>query len=101
MANNFKTKFEQDQKLMTQIKTKQETNIDKTAKENKRIKDLQSSSFFGFWQKLLLLFLGMVTFVFMMAFIWFIPNKISSTRKSSSYIGRFIQYIGKGAYNII
>lgn len=49
MANNFKTKFQEDQKLMKDIETKQETNIVKTEKENKRITALQSSSFFGFW----------------------------------------------------
>lgn len=101
MANNFKTKFEQDQKLMNKIETKQETNIDKTEKEHKRITQLQSSSFFGFWQKLLLLFLGMVTFVFMLGFIWLWPTKIKYTRKTNSYIGKAIQSIGRGAYNII
>ena len=101
MANNFKTKFEQDQKLMNQIESKQETNIVKTEAEHKRITQLQQSSFFGFWQKLILLFLGMFTFVFMLWFIWLFPSKIKYSRKSNSYLGKFIQSIGRGAHHII
>ena len=75
---------------MKKIETQQHTNIAKTEAEDKRIKKLQTSSFFGFWQKVILLFIGMATFVFMLWFIFLFPSKIKYSRNSSSYLGKAI-----------
>lgn len=51
----------------------------------------------GFWQKLFLLAVGMVTFVFMIWFIFLFPSKIKHARGTKGYIGGLVSSIGRGA----
>jgi hypothetical protein len=41
----------------------------------------------GFWQKLILLLVGMATFVLMMWFIWLFPGKVSHKKHDNSIQG--------------
>ena len=83
-ANNFKTQFEKDSKMMNNIEKSQEDNIQKTEKENERMAKLQSSAVWGFWTKIIILIAGVITFVCMMSFIWLFPDKVSHKKQIMS-----------------
>lgn len=75
-ANNFKTQFSSDAKILDQIQNEQETNIRKTQAERDRLHKLQKSSMWGFWTKLILLIAGAAVFVAMLWFIWLFPSRV-------------------------
>jgi hypothetical protein len=74
-ANNFKTQFSQDQKVLSQISQKQDTNIDKTKSEVDKIHKVESSLMPGLFQKVIMVGIALATFVFMFMFIRLFPNK--------------------------
>ena len=55
--------------------------------QNAQEDKLQRSTFMSFWYKLILLIVGMATFVFMMWFIWFFPGKVSHKKQDNSIQG--------------
>ena len=61
---------------MQSIAKNQEKNMDKTTEERDQLAKVQSAAVSSFCERVFMLVIASVTFVFMFTFIWVFPNKV-------------------------
>lgn len=76
IANQYGSRIKADQSTLDEIENKQDTNIDKTNKENEKLKQMNFRANVGFCMRILTLLFSFVLFWFMFFIIRLFPLSI-------------------------